>query len=106
MVFAVSDVFASYSSALHTSLAHVQGCSSMVLQFYCIKDKWHERRRPCFLVLVSSKSFLYPVTTHKQAYIYSHIFSVSCFSSSDIQQSQYLDGCQAMGKSSSFIAAF
>ena len=30
MVFAVFDVFASYSSALHTSLAHVQGFSLMV----------------------------------------------------------------------------
>ena len=30
MIFAVFDVFASYSSALHTSLAHVQGFSLMV----------------------------------------------------------------------------
>ena len=79
MVFAVSDVFASYSSALQTSLVHVQGFSSMVVQFYCIKDKWHDRRHPYFLVLVNSKSFLYPVTTHKQAYIYPHKFLLHVF---------------------------
>ena len=32
--------------------------------------------------------------------------SVSCFSSSGMHQSHHLDGCQAMGKSSSFIEAF
>ena len=37
---------------------------------------------------------------------YFHNFSVSFFSSADIHQSQYLDGCQAMGRSSSFIMAF
>ena len=46
-----------------------------------------------------SKTFLYLGTRQK-------IFSVPFFSSSEIHQSQYLNGCQAMGKSSSFIEAF
>ena len=42
----------------------------------------------------------------KQVYIYLHNFSVSFFSSSGTHQSHHLDGCQAMGKNSSFIFAF
>ena len=42
----------------------------------------------------------------KKAYVYAQNFFVSFFSSSDIHQSQYFDGCQAMGKSSFFIKAF
>ena len=53
------------------------------------------------------KKFLYLVTRHKKKfYVYAHNFSVTCFSSSDIHQSQYLDGCQAIGINSSFIEAF
>ena len=37
---------------------------------------------------------------------YFHNFSVSFFSSSGIHQCHHLDGCQAIGRSSSFIYAF
>ena len=42
----------------------------------------------------------------QKVHVYAHNFSVSFFSSSDIHQSKYLDGCQKMSKSSSFIEAF
>ena len=42
----------------------------------------------------------------KKAYIYLHNFSVSLFLCSDMHQSRHFNGCQAMGKSSSFIEAF
>ena len=50
--------------------------------------------------------FLYLVTRCKKAHVYTHNFSVSLFSSSGTHQSHHLDGCQAMGGSSSFIFAF
>ena len=58
-----------------------------------------------FLVFRPEK-FLYSVIRYKKTYTFPHNFSVSCFLSSGIPQFQYLDGCQAMGKSSSFIEAF
>ena len=61
-----------------------------------IKDKCHNRRHLYF----------YLVIRHKKVHVYAHNFSVSCFSSFDIHQSQYLDGWQAMGTSSSFIENF
>ena len=42
----------------------------------------------------------------KKFYVCAHNFSVSFFSCSDMHQSQYLDECQVIGKSSSFIEAF
>ena len=51
-------------------------------------------------------SFLYLVIRYKKPHAYAHNFSVSCFSSSDIHQSQDIDGCQAIGINSSFIGAF
>ena len=51
------------------------------------------------------KKFLYLVIRYKKIHVYVHNFSVSFFSSSDIHQSQYIDGCQAMSRSSSFIEA-
>ena len=48
----------------------------------------------------------YVVNRYKKVYVYAHNFSVSFFSSSDIHQSQCLDGSQVMGRSSSFIFTF
>ena len=53
----------------------------------------------------SLKNVLYLVIRHSKVHVYSHNVSVCFFSSSDIHQSQYLDGWQAMGRSSSFIFA-
>ena len=53
-----------------------------------------------------SKEFLCLVTRYKKVHVYAHNFSVSFFSSSDMHQSKYLDGYQAIGKSSSFIEVF
>ena len=52
------------------------------------------------------KDFLYLVTRHKKCIFIPQIFLFLFFSSWGTHQSQYLDGCQAMGKSSSFIETF
>ena len=85
-----------YSSALHSSLARVQGYSLMVTTHNSTILKENGITEDVlFLVLVGSKKlcirsldtkspclylqFLYPVTRHKEAYVYPHNFSVSFF---------------------------
>ena len=50
---------------------------------------------------------MYTVIRYKKSLCLSpHFFFISFFSSSGTHQSQYLDGCQKIGKNSSFIQAF
>ena len=56
-------------------------------------------------ILWTEKNFCRSQDTEKFP-VHAHNFSVSFFSSSEIHQSQYLDGCQAIGINSSFIFAF
>ena len=51
-------------------------------------------------------NFLYLITGYKKVHFCAHNFSVSLFISSEKHQFHHLDGCQAMGRSSSFIFAF
>ena len=90
------DVFASYSSALHTSLARVQGFSLMIKTHNSAALKLNGMTEDIFIY--RSKIFLYPVIRYKNApFFYTHNFSVFFFSSSGIHQSQYLDGSEAIG---------
>ena len=97
-----------YSSAPYASLTLVQGFSLMVTTHNstALKENGMAEDIFYFLFLLEAKKFLYPIIRSKKAYVCVHSFSVSFFSSSDVHQSQYLDGCQEMGKSSSFIEAF
>ena len=65
-----------------------------------------QQRRHLFFILFGSKTFYIRSTDTRRVHAYNHKFSASLFSSSVINQCQYLDECQAMRKSSSFIEAF
>ena len=100
----MSVVFLLYSSALQASLARVQGFSLMVTTQNSTALKVNSMTEDIFIYnSFSIKKFLHPVTRYKKAYVYAHNFSVSFFSSYDIHQSQYLDGCQVIVINSFFV---
>ena len=96
-----------YSSALQTSLASVQGFSLMVTthKSTILKESGIAEETLIYTSL-RVKKILYPVTIYKKVHIYVQKFSVSFFSFPDMHQCQYLDGCQAIGRSSFLICAF
>ena len=63
------------------------------------------------IVTIQLIMFIYALKIIQKIFVSGHQIQkdpclIPCFSSSNIHQSQYLDGCKAMGKSSSFIKAF
>ena len=59
-----------------------------------------------FLLLFTQKCFVYRHQIQKKSMFIPTFFFISFFSSSGTHQSQYLDGYQKIGKSSSFIQTF
>ena len=107
MMFVVFYVFASYSSALHTSLARVQGFSLMITTHNSTALKVNGMTEDIlFVVLFAQRVFASGYQTQKGPIFIPTIFLFFFFLSSDMHQSCHLDGCRAMGKSSSFIEAF
>ena len=96
-----------YSSALHTFLARVQGFLLTVTTHNSTALKTNGMTEGIFIYTsFGVKNFLYLITRYKKVHVYAQNFTVCVFSFSEIHKSQYLDGCQAMGKNSSFIEAF
>ena len=70
MMFAVFDVFASYSSVLHTSLARVQGFSLMITTYISTALKENGMTEDIFICssfFFRSKRFLYLVIRYKKS---------------------------------------
>ena len=61
MMFSDIDVFLSYSSALHTSLARVQGLSLIVTTYTSIALKSNGMAEDIFFYFLLVKKKLYPV---------------------------------------------
>ena len=95
MMFAVYDVFASYPSALHTSLARIQGFLLMVTMHNSTALKTNNMTEDnLFVILFGQKRLLYPVTRHIKAHIYAHNFSAffPVFEDSPLPPSWWMSG--------------
>ena len=81
MMFAVSDVFVSYSCALHISLMHVQDFSLMITTDHSTALKLNSMTEDNFICtsFFRSKSFCILSQGTKKVFIYLHNFSVSFF---------------------------
>ena len=98
MSFYDMSCFLLYSSALHTSLARVQGFPLMITTHNSTALKKNGMTEDIFICSSFwSKNFLSSVIRYKKVHVYAHNCSVFVSSSSDMHQSHQRDGCQAKG---------